>query len=241
MCFALLCYSLKGSRMIITAAIMKGGVGKSTLLRVLASVAAHKGFDVTIIDADVRRNISRWVQMLEKAGTKPDNLHLHYTDEPEALEEIASQSDGDRSLVLIDTEGTTNDLLMAGLFSADLALVPVVYSTDEIRSAIQLVNNYIPKINEERDGHDLPAMYIETRRTLIDSRAGALKELREIISESGTPLANAGLWDRVSYKDLQAGSTLYTLTKPDPKAVAESEALFGEIIQYFSDLNSRKA
>ncbi|TKB31836.1 MAG: ParA family protein, partial [Mesorhizobium sp.] len=40
--------------MIISAAIAKGGTGKSTLLRALASVALKRGYAVTLIDGDVR-------------------------------------------------------------------------------------------------------------------------------------------------------------------------------------------
>lgn len=217
--------------MIITAAIMKGGVGKSTLVRALSSVAAQKGYEVTILDADVRMNLTRWVSLLKEAGRKPDNLNIVTTNDPDQVVELAEEYNSDKSVVFIDTEGTTNDLLMAGLFAADVVLVPTVYSTDEVTAAIQLVNNYIPQINTSRETGDLPALFVETKRNLIESRASALRELREIISESGTPIANAGLWDRVSYKELQAGTTLYNAAKIDQKAILESEALFDEIVE----------
>ncbi|MGN6770065.1 MAG: nucleotide-binding protein, partial [Rhizobiaceae bacterium] len=62
--------------MIISAAIPKGGTGKSTMLRAIASVALHRGYSVTLIDGDRRQNMSRWLEMLGEAGNRPDNLQL---------------------------------------------------------------------------------------------------------------------------------------------------------------------
>lgn len=217
--------------MIITAAIMKGGVGKSTLVRVLSSVAAHRGYEVTIIDADVRMNLTRWVSLLNDAGRKPDNLNIITTNDDDKIHDLSQEYDSDNSVVFIDTEGTTNDAMMAGLFAADIVLVPTVYSPDEVAAAVQLVNNYVPQVNEERDSDNLTALFVETKRNLIESRAGALKEVREIIHETRTPVANAGLWERVTYKDLQSGTTLYNAPKIDQKAILESEALFDEVVE----------
>ena len=57
--------------MIISAAIPKGGTGKSTMLRTLASVALHRGYSVTLIDGDRRQNMNRWFQMLGALAIVP--------------------------------------------------------------------------------------------------------------------------------------------------------------------------
>ncbi|RUX11355.1 ParA family protein, partial [Mesorhizobium sp. M2A.F.Ca.ET.042.01.1.1] len=99
--------------MIISAAIAKGGTGKSTLLRALASVALNRGYAVTLIDGDVRQNMSRWAQMLKEAGNRPETLQLVGATTPREILAAAELHNGDRSVVLIDTEGTTNDNLMS--------------------------------------------------------------------------------------------------------------------------------
>ncbi|TIT59189.1 MAG: ParA family protein, partial [Mesorhizobium sp.] len=48
----------KEAPVIISAAIPKGGTGKSTMLRTLASVALHRGYSVTLIDGDRRQNMN---------------------------------------------------------------------------------------------------------------------------------------------------------------------------------------
>lgn len=216
--------------MIVTAAIAKGGVGKSTLLRVLASVAAHRGYETIVIDGDVRRHMSRWSTLLEEAGRKPANLEIVSVETPEEMVAEAERRNHDKAVVFIDTEGTTNDMLMAGLYAADIVAVPVFYALDDVTAAVQLVDHYIPLAEASR-GRPLPALYVLTKQTVIDAKAKALRELRAIIQESGTPIASNVLQSRVSYRDLQTGTTLYTSSAKDAKAIAEGEAVFDDVVE----------
>ncbi|PZV40144.1 ParA family protein, partial [Mesorhizobium kowhaii] len=165
--------------MIISAAIPKGGTGKSTLLRTLASVALHRGYSVTLIDGDRRQNMNRWFQMLGDAGNRPDRLQLVSAMSPQEILDAAATHNGERSVVLIDTEGTTNDNLMAGLFAADIVVVPVYFALDDVTAAIQITDHYIPLAVESR-GRPLPAIFVLTKQTIIDGRARALDELGAI-------------------------------------------------------------
>ena len=76
--------------MIISAAIPKGGTGKSTMLRTLASVALHRGYSVTLIDGDRRQNMNRWFQMLGDAGNRPDRLQLVSAMTPQEILDAAA-------------------------------------------------------------------------------------------------------------------------------------------------------
>ena len=48
----------------------KGGSGKSTLCRALASVAAVRGETVTIFDTDASKSCLKWMQAGKAAGTR---------------------------------------------------------------------------------------------------------------------------------------------------------------------------
>ena len=207
--------------------------GKSTLIRALASVASERGYEVLVIDADVRKNMSRWVAMLEDAGRKPAKLSLVAASNPNEVVAEARARNHERAVVFIDTEGTTNDMLIAGLYAADIVIVPVFFSLDDVTAAVQLVHNFIP-VAEESRGRALPALYVLTKQTVIDSRARALKELRAIIQENGTPIASHYLQNRVAYRDLQSGSTLYNAQNKDEKAIAESEGVFDDVVATLS-------
>ncbi|RWJ01276.1 ParA family protein [Mesorhizobium sp.] len=231
---------LEDATMIISAAIPKGGTGKSTLLRTLASVALHRGYSVTLIDGDQRQNMSRWFQMLDDAGNRPDKLKLVSATSPQDILEAAGKHNGERSVVLIDTEGTTNDNLMAGLFASDIVVVPVYFALDDVTAAIQITDHYIPLAVETR-GRPLPAIFVLTKQTIIDGRARALTELRAIIQANGTPIAEHVLHNRVAYRDLQTGQTLYSPSEPDAKAIAESEGVFDDVLQTFIEATRHAA
>ncbi|RUW89923.1 ParA family protein [Mesorhizobium sp. M7A.F.Ca.US.010.02.1.1] len=226
--------------MIISAAIPKGGTGKSTMLRTLASVALHRGYSVTLIDGDRRQNMNRWFQMLGEAGNRPDRLTMVSAMTPQEILRAAATHNGERSVVLIDTEGTTNDNLMAGLFAADIVVVPVYFALDDVTAAIQITDHYIPLAVESR-GRPLPAIFVLTKQTIIDGRARALTELRAIIQANGTPIAEHVLHNRVAYRDLQTGQTLYSPEVPDAKAIAESEGVFDDLLQTFIEATRNAA
>jgi cellulose biosynthesis protein BcsQ len=226
--------------MIITVAGPKGGVGKSTLVRSLASVATHQAHRVFVIDADARKNIERWSLLLDRFGNKPENLEIVAITTPTDILAIAQEQDRDGKLVIIDTEGKTNDELTAALFAADVAVVPLHLAMDDITAAHQLVNGHIPLVAENR-GFPLPVIYVFTNNTVIDKRARALAELREIIQEDGTRIASEEMPYRIAYKDMQTGSTLYAGGRVDSKAIAESEAIFAQIVQYVIEANRTAA
>ncbi|RWG47932.1 MAG: ParA family protein [Mesorhizobium sp.] len=222
--------------MIITVAVAKGGVGKSTLVRALASVATHQGHNVFVIDADERKNVDRWSMLLDRFGNKPENLEIVPITSPTDILALAQEQDKTGKLVIIDTEGKTNDELTAALFAADIAVVPLHLAMDDITAAHQLVNGHIPLVAENR-GFPLPVMYVFTNNTVIDKRARALADLREIIQEDGTRIASEEMPYRIAYKDMQTGNTLYSGGRMDPKAIAETEAIFAEIVQYVTEAN----
>ena len=70
---------------------------------------------------------------------------------------------------------------------------------DDITAAHQLVNGHIPLVAENR-GFALPVMYVFTNNTVIDKRARALADLREIIQQDGTRIASEEMPYRIAYK-----------------------------------------
>lgn len=215
--------------MIITAAISKGGTGKTTMVRGLSSVAAQRGYKVTIIDCDTQQHTRRWQDMLDKNDARPENFEIISVTDEQALIATANQYNDDTSVVIIDTEGTTNSLFIAALYAADIIVIPLRFALDDVLSGVQLVDQYIPLVEQEL-GRSVPKMFVITQHTIIDEKAKALKELRQIVQENGTPIAKMPLMSRTAYKDLQSGHTLYSMEKPDVKAIAECESLFDDLV-----------
>jgi chromosome partitioning protein len=113
----------------------KGGSGKTTTARNLAVAAAHEGLRVLVVDADAQQALARW------AARRPEQAPP-VACEAIALAEIeahwnrldASEAD----IVIVDTppgvESSPGQMQFL-LRKADLVLVPVQPSDDDIESA----------------------------------------------------------------------------------------------------------
>lgn len=218
--------------MIVTIANPKGGTGKTTLVRALSGTAAHAGNDVFLIDADSRANTMRWVTMSKQRNMWPERLDAESCLDPNQIYKMALKRQDEGKIVFVDIEGTTNENLFAGLYCADIVLIPLQTTQDDVVAGMQLALNHIPVVEEDQK-RKLPAMIVINQHDLVTGRAKAHEPLREILRESGVTLASQPVARRASYQSIGASGTLQTAAKSDPKAIAEMEALLGELLDLY--------
>lgn len=82
---------------VITIAMQKGGVGKSTIARSLAVAAVRDGLSVLMIDMDSQQSVSQWAERRES-----DMPVVVFSTENELPKKLA-QAKGVADLVIIDT------------------------------------------------------------------------------------------------------------------------------------------
>ncbi|WP_075293090.1 ParA family protein [Pararhizobium arenae] len=218
--------------MIVTIANPKGGTGKTTLVRALSGTAAHAGNDVHLIDADSRANTMRWVSMSKQMDLWPDRLKAESCLDSNAIYNIALQRQQEGKIVFVDIEGTTNENLFAGLYCADIVLIPLQTTQDDVVAGMQLALNHIPVIEEDRK-RKLPALIVINQHDLVIGRAKVHEPLREILRESGVAMASRPIARRVAYQSIGAAGTLQTVAKSDSKAIAEMETLLEELLTLY--------
>lgn len=218
--------------MIVTIANPKGGTGKTTLVRALSGTAAHAGNDVFLIDADSRANTMRWVTMSKQMEVWPDRLEAESCLDPGRLYKMALDRQRDGKIVFVDIEGTTNENLFAGLYCADVVLIPLQTTQDDVVAGMQLALNHIPVVEDDQK-RKLPALIVINQHDLVTGRAKAHAPLREILRESGVALASKPIARRACYQSIGAAGTLQTVATPDPKAIAEMETLLGEVLALY--------
>lgn len=221
--------------MIITMANTKGGAGKTTVMRVLAGEAAHRGRTAVILDCDTSENASRWKQLSIDGNMWPAALDLISVPTAEELLELAPTLSSADNIVFIDLEGTTNEFFGAGLFVADLILCPVKLSGDEIFGAYTLHGPVMDELKKQRPALP-PIIVVLTDHDMIDTRAKKVQEFWELLSQSGMTVAKASLPHRKVYKGLQLGGTLHTIPDADPKAIADGRRLYEEVVSSASQM-----
>ena len=220
--------------MIVTIANPKGGTGKTTLVRALSGTAAHAGNDVFLIDADSRANTMRWVTMSKQMNVWPDRLEAESCLDPNQIYKLALQRQYEGKVVFIDIEGTTNENLFAGLYCADIVLIPLQTTQDDVVAGMQLALNHIPVVEEDQK-RKLPTMIVINQHDLVTGRAKAHEPLREILRESGVTVAPQPIARRAAYQSIGAAGTLQTVAKPGPKAIAEMETLLSELLTLYKN------
>lgn len=172
---------------IVALVSQKGGVGKSTLARALAAVAAHGGLAVTLADLDLQQRTSmRWGSARR---TKQADVSLTvklFTDIDAA---IASEQEQD--LVVVDAPGHTSSATLDIARRAHLIVQPTGPSLDDLHPAVLLF-------------HELLAAGVP-RRKLVFALTRVLSEdeesaARAYLVEAGYAALAGSMPERIGYR-----------------------------------------
>ena len=123
---------------VISFANPKGGSGKTTAAMLLAEQIALSGGRVALLDLDPNANIVAWAWARQVAGrTTPFSVYSRpAADEVVTLiDELAQEAD----YLVIDLEGTRDQIVTYALSRTDLCIVPMDGSAMEARQATQTV------------------------------------------------------------------------------------------------------
>ncbi len=214
---------------IISVAMQKGGVGKSTLTRSLAVAAAQAGLNVLVLDMDNQQSTKQW------AARRDAPLPLvSFTTEIDLPGELDRARAAGCELVFIDTPPARSTEALTAVEYSDLVLIPC---TPDIESYEQLPRTLRVARASERPAAVVLTMATpnsrseqETAREVIQAMGGAqmvgvvhrLKVHRDA-SREGLSAAElepggkaaceiAGLWDWVG-SELQLSTSAIVHTR----------------------------
>ena len=105
---------------VIVMASPKGGVGKSTCAVILASEFARMGADVTVLDCDPNKSLTRWA-----SHGAPGGVTLKSDVGRSEIVPAIRSADGDGKIVIVDLEGVASQLVSRAISQADLVIVPM--------------------------------------------------------------------------------------------------------------------
>lgn len=114
----------------------KGGVGKSTFIKALASAAADRGEAVTIFDTDTSQSNLKWMQRARATSLWSETVKVAVSGDVDAIAarigEISELPDQEH-LILIDTYGGASPAYEHLIALADMALIPLPAAEDDFQ------------------------------------------------------------------------------------------------------------
>jgi len=192
----------------IVIAAQKGGAGKTTLARNLAVAASHDGCTVLCLDLDPQGSLRAWWEGRE--ADTPAMLNRDPT--PDALGATLAAAKAQFDLCIIDTPPAAPEWLTEALGAADLVLIPVRPSPDDLRA----VGATIAAVN----GVGVPFVFALSQTP----RARITEEAARVLAQHGR-IVPVNIAQRVSYAETGATGQGVTETTDD-KAGAEIAAVW---------------
>ena len=190
----------------IVVAAQKGGAGKTTLARNLAVAATYDGQSVLCLDLDPQGSLRAWWEGREAEAP----AMLDRDPAPEALAATLKAAEAQFDLCVIDTPPAAPEWLSGTLAAADLVLIPVRPSPDDLRA----VGATIAAVN----GAGVPFAFTLSQTP----RARITEEAARVLAQHGR-VAPVNIAQRVSYAESGAtGQGVIETT--DDKAKAEIAA-----------------
>lgn len=181
---------------VIVMASPKGGVGKSTCAVLLATEFAAMGAEVTVLDCDPNRSLTRWA-----SHGLPERVTIHSDVGRAEVVPTIKKSDGDGRIVVVDLEGVASQLVSRAISQADLVIVPMQPTAldAEIGSeALALVRE-----EEEALGRDIPHAVVLTK-TSAAVRSRVQRDLEEQLEAAGIDVIRPPLVARAAFSELFA-------------------------------------
>lgn len=217
----------------------KGGSGKSTLCRALASAAERRGETVTIFDTDASKSCLKWMQAGQEAGNWSPLVEVIHTLDAhrvvEAIDQIYEQPDQEH-LILIDTFGGGSEAQDVLAVAAHRILCPMMLSHGDLSETLETASWYLTLRERVEQPEDLAGFSVLLSRVQV-----RLSESERAVADAlfrSLPVLEAWLSNRSAYVRMDREGLLGPIADRTPNrglaahleaAVKEAAELLDEI------------
>jgi chromosome partitioning protein len=194
----------------------KGGIGKSTLSRALATSAARAGLTVRTADLDPQQaTITVWAQARERQKLAPPIKVDRFTSAKEALDSVE-----DEEFFVIDTPCAISDQIADVAAQAVLVVQPTSPTVDDLYPAVLVFHAL------ERMGTPREKLAFALCRTLADEEAS---EARAYLEGLGYAVLAGDIPERLEYR--KAMNQGRAITEADPQDLsARADAMMADLL-----------
>ena len=184
--------------LVIACVSQKGGVGKSTVARMLAREYAANEWSVKIADMDSNQlTTTRWNARRNQNGFQPEIEVQNHKTVSQALRTADSYD-----LLIFDGKPSASAETLEIAKKSDIILIPSGYSLDDLEPTVTLANDLVKsKVSRQK----IHVIFNHTG----DSEAEA-QEAREYVQAAGYRVIGEGIPERTVYRranDLGRAST----------------------------------
>ena len=145
---------------VIAVANSKGGAGKTTTALLLAcELALHA--EVTIIDADPNKPVTKWA----KLPGKPDNLTVVTNETENTMTDEIDEAAAQKPFVIIDLEGVASRRASYAISRADLVIVPCQGAQLDADQAVEIMKEI--RREERAFRRQIPFAILFTRTRVV--------------------------------------------------------------------------
>jgi chromosome partitioning protein len=166
----------------------KGGVGKSTLCRMVASLFAANGWDVKIADLDTKQGTcTEWKRLRDDYGVDP-SISVETFRSVSQVQKIGDKHD----MIVFDGAPHSSKQTLEVAQASDLLILPTGPALDDLRPTVLLA-------------HELTENKIDASRIFfalcrVGDSAAEIQEARDYIHQAGYRAFEGELLERVGYR-----------------------------------------
>lgn len=211
---------------VIACLSQKGGVGKSTLARLIARTYAISGWQVKISDFNTKQLTSvDWVASRMAAGVEPAIA-------AEPCNSVKSFKREPFDLLVVDGKPDSDNSSLEIARAADLIVVPTGLALDDLKPQVMFVNELVAR-NVARERILIVLNKITESQT-------AVEEARAYLRSSGYQIADCDLTARTGYQMAQNQGRSVAETN-FPSLNERADELAAEIVDKMNELEAKNA
>ena len=236
---------------VLTVAGQKGGSGKSTLVRNLAIHFALDGYRVGIVDADLIQQHSseffadRTKEASREVWTGRDDipgLPVKVWDRsgavPQAAIVVAPQADQDSigdiiqalaeavDVVICDLQGSASVAMIHAIHYADLVLIPVQPSNDDLKSCHSTARHVVQAGKSAR--RTIPYRIVISRAS-TGFRPEVERVVEDALENAKLPRLKTPVFERTAFKRASFSRVAPIFEDPEGGAAANLKAVYAEV------------
>lgn len=243
---------------VVTVAGQKGGSGKTNLVRNLAIHFALDSYTVGVVDADlIQQHSSEFFADRRKEGARDiwsartdiPSLTIAVwdrgsTDVPAASIVLAPQVDQDSigdviqsladsvDVVICDLQGSASVAMLHAIHYADLVLIPVQPSNDDLKSAHSTARHVAQAGKSAR--REIPYRIVISRAS-TGFRPEVEKVVEEALENARIPRLKTPVFERTAFKRASFNRVPPILDDPTGGAAENIKALYAEVKAALAD------